>query len=370
MRGPFVFRHLPFLDGLRGIAILLVMVFHLRQHVLVGGFLGVDVFFVLSGFLITSLLVEEWDRTGAVSLKQFYLRRILRLFPALAALLAFWTLWAVTLPSWADKSRIPWALGVVVFYVSNWLQAYESSLIDFRNFTRPLLHTWSLAIEEQFYLIWPVLLLFLLRRRLSVRALVASVLAGAAASAGLCAALWYAWDPRWQRVYYRSDTRADVLLIGCALGLLYTRDALPRSRGALMLLKATAALALVPMVALVLWADLTNAVLYQGGLAFFGLGVAAGMAVLLQEPPRWAVAILESRALVWIGQRSYGLYLWHWFLYKVADSEEWPQWHRILVRLLTSFAVAELSYNLVERPFLLRKDRHRPVFKQRDERIA
>jgi peptidoglycan/LPS O-acetylase OafA/YrhL len=357
-RAPF--RHLPFLDGLRAIAILLVMVFHLRQHVLTGGFLGVDVFFVLSGFLITGLLVQEWTQTGSVSLGRFYLRRVLRLIPALVVLLAVWTFYARSVAS-TDWGKILKVLGVVLFYVSNWFQAYETGLIDFRNSTRPILHTWSLAIEEQFYLVWPVGLILLLRSGLPRRILVSLVLAGASLCALWRALLFGALGPRhWARVFYGSDARADVILMGCALGLLYSWDALPKSPRGLTALRVGAGAALVPMTLMLLWATTLSPLLYRGGLSLFGLGVAAQMAVLLQGPPRLAKTLLESRVLVWIGRRSYGLYLWHWFLYKVVDSDSWSNRERILVRLVGSFAVAGVSYAFVERPFLNWKARLRP----------
>ncbi|MCZ0211417.1 acyltransferase, partial [Streptomyces sp. UMAF16] len=163
------------LDGLRGVAVLMVLVYHLGLAP--GGFLGVDVFFVLSGFLITSMLVEEWQRRDSISLRRFYARRALRLLPAFLVLLVICLVEAIAIAPTEEKPARLKAIGVAACYLSNYpplLPATDMSLLG---------HTWSLSLEEQFYLLWPLCLFFMLRTRLSRGRLVAIVCAGIAASA-------------------------------------------------------------------------------------------------------------------------------------------------------------------------------------------
>src|SRR5215470_9426359 len=215
----------PALDGFRALAIAAVVLYHDEQ--LRGGFLGVDMFFVLSGLLITSILLEEWGATGDIRLGRFYARRFLRLGPALVAFVGIvYVATHVVVPSLADTLRGRWAVAALL-YVTDFLIAYGREY--------PLgavsIH-WSLAIEEQFYLLWPLGLRFLLRRGLSYRA-IAGVLAGASLVPLLIRSVLRMQagdDPSlWLRLYFAPDTRADALLIGCALFVLMIR-APPRTR--------------------------------------------------------------------------------------------------------------------------------------------
>ena len=180
----FELGHRRALDGLRGVAVLAVLGFHGGVPFMRGGFLGVDVFFVLSGFLITSLLYEEWRRTGAIRLRAFYMRRVLRLLPALILLLLALTIYAIWLP-WPDqRARLRAEIAFTLLYVANWALAFR--LVPDLGF---LAHAWSLAIEEQFYLVWPLALLLLLRSGVRLPRVIALVMLAIVASAAWRAAL-------------------------------------------------------------------------------------------------------------------------------------------------------------------------------------
>src|SRR5262249_10444122 len=224
---PFHLGYRPWLDGLRGLAILMVLAFHCR--LLPGGSLGVDIFFVLSGFLITSLLVEEWERRGTISFKHFYLRRALRLLPAfLLTLLAC----AVAIWIWGSREELA-TLGreslVAICYISNWPALHQVGMPH-------LGHTWSLSLEEQFYFLWPLLLWLMLWLRLPRRRLIAVLVAGIVACAVLRFTLYRLncvpgpeKAANVLRLYMGLDTRADALLVGCVTGLLACWNWLPTS---------------------------------------------------------------------------------------------------------------------------------------------
>lgn len=205
----------PALDGLRGIAILAVLTFHSRGFYLAGGFIGVDLFFALSGFRITTLLVQEWSQYGRVNFKAFYARRAIRLLPAMFGILAaFWAVSLVFHSQFATSPALMTKVTVVTLaYVPNWFLAFGAS------WPRRFVHVWSLAIEEQFYLVWPAILVACLatRRPLRTAVLVALGLAGAVT-------LWRIYltleGAKFPRRYFATDTRSDGILVGCALSLL------------------------------------------------------------------------------------------------------------------------------------------------------
>jgi peptidoglycan/LPS O-acetylase OafA/YrhL len=315
------------LDGLRGLAVLSVVLFHLG--LLPNGYLGVDVFFVLSGFLITSLVLGEHARTGTVSLRRFYLRRSLRLFPALAAMVAFCVAVAVV-----TRTAVADALhdaAVSLFYVAN-LTTMPSGLID---------HTWTLALEEQFYLLWPALLLLALRRpgsRWAFAPALAVTIAILAADLALG-----------QAGAVHTYTRAMGLPLGCALAL-----GVSWTRGMALLGRCSglSALALLVLVALPVPAALTT-----GWPVSLGAVLSVPIVVLLTTR---RVPVLESAVLRWFGLRSYSLYLWHFPLLTLTVHHvpgSIPATARHLIGLLASLGAAELSYRWVEQPVLRFRDR-------------
>jgi peptidoglycan/LPS O-acetylase OafA/YrhL len=318
------FKHRPELDGVRGIAILAVLASHAGVPGVspVGGLAGVTLFFALSGYLITGLLLAELDAAGAVNLGRFYLRRALRLFPALAAVLVVVALGTVA-GAWASlpgSSDMPVIMPAVILYISNWVLVGGQAL-------GVLGHTWSLGIEEQFYLLWPAVLLIALR--LTDRRRLALVAVGFAALITPYRVEVF-WSGDLLHGLWGSDVHADALLIGCAVALMNAR--LGPALGWLGVVGV--------VVSTLLWPSF-EATAYMTPIAT----VAAALAVAgAPDALRWA-------PLAYVGRISYGLYLWHYlFLW-------WGlPW---LVVIVLSFVTAQISYVAIERPFVRLKDRLR-----------
>ena len=346
-------RYMPALDGLRAAAVVAVLLYHGDVSWARGGYLGVDAFFVLSGFLITILLLTEWQRTGGIDLPSFWRRRARRLLPALFLVLGAVALFAIT---WAPTDMLQQLRGdalATIGYVANWrfIASGQSYFAQFAS-PSPLRHVWSLAIEEQFYLVWPPLFLLLLHlTRGSRRALFGITTVLAAGSTILMAALFTpGTDPA--RVYYGTDTRAQSLLIGAALALILDRRQVGTTRIGRRFLHATALGA--ALLLMWTWARTPdNATwLYRGGLALTALLVAVVIAGVTAETPGPVGRLLSLRAVRWIGVISYGLYLWHWPVYvALSRGRTGLDGSALLaVRLACTVALATASYYLVERP--------------------
>jgi len=345
--------YLPGLDGLRALAVIGVLLYHADLGWTPGGFLGVEVFFVISGYLITSLLLAEWNRRGSISFKAFWLRRARRLLPALFLVLAATLAFAVVfLPHEVAGLRSD-ALAAAG-YVTNWYLVLSHKSY-FEEIGRPSLlrHLWSLAIEEQFYLVWPVLFaagIKLLQRR---RMLLA-VIAGAVASAVLMAVLYHPdVDP--SRAYYGTDTRATGLLIGVALAFVWVPGQLRRraSRANARLLDVIGLGALAALFGFYLRLDEFQPFLYRGGFASVALITAVLIAVTVHPRARLVPSLLGQRVLCWIGQRSYGIYLWHWPVFMVTRPQldvSITGLPLLALRMAVTGVLAELSYRYVETP--------------------
>jgi peptidoglycan/LPS O-acetylase OafA/YrhL len=347
------------LDGVRALAVFAVVTYHLGTtggdpHVLRGGFLGVDVFFVLSGYLITSLLIVERRRTGRISILRFYQRRARRLLPALFALLlvvgAIGSFWLTQ-----QAAKLRGELVAALTYVTNWwLIAEKSSYFGGGDRPSPLTHLWSLAVEEQFYLVWPLVLILLARVRVSRRAVLTVLVLAITASAVAAALLYDPWaDP--SRVYYGTDTRALAPLTGALLAFSvrpwWHRPDLGRwSRRGLDSIGVCALMLLV--VVAVLLGD-NDPLLYRGGFAVIAL-LAAALVAVAGHPATRLGRVLGSQPLRWLGERSYAIYLWHWpicVLTRPGVDIPITGWANAAVRVATVVALAELSYRFVERPF-------------------
>ena len=350
MGGNRRFAYQPALDGVRAFAVLSVFAYHLDAGWAQGGFLGVDAFFVLSGFLITSLLIGEFARHGGIGFAGFWARRARRLLPALLLVLLAVAAYAVLAAPADQLDRLRGDGLATLFYGANWrFIASGQSYFDLFSEASPLRHMWSLAIEEQFYLVWPLITFACLRLARGRHWLLGLVCGtGAGASIAAMAALYDPVDP--SRAYYGTDSRAHLLLIGAGLALALARW---RPRGAgrstVNALGMAGALACVGF-----WTFVpdTAAWMYRGGYAVFGLCVAAVITSAIQ-PGRFALrSFLSLAPLVWIGRISYGLYLWHWPVIVVASPArtglDGPS--LTILRVVLAFAFATASFYLVEQP--------------------
>jgi peptidoglycan/LPS O-acetylase OafA/YrhL len=347
----------PALDGLRGVAVAAVVAFHLEH--LRGGFLGVDLFFVLSGFLITSLLLVEFEGRRAIDLGRFWSRRARRLLPALFLLLGGVALLiAVVAPSGQQPGFRGDALSTL-FYAANWhAMARDIGYWDLFTQPSPLDHMWSLAIEEQFYLLWPPLVLGLLwlarRRDVRGRRVVGTVaVLGAAASFCVLALTWTATDT--SRAYYGTDARVGPTLLGAALAALVTfgatRDASPR-RGARWWAPVAGTVALAYLVWSFAVVQGTAPGYYRGGLATFALASVVVIAVVVGGRAGPLGAVLSFAPLRWLGIISYGVYLWHWpvIVYATAERTGLDGWALDAACVAVTLALAVASFVLIERP--------------------
>jgi peptidoglycan/LPS O-acetylase OafA/YrhL len=343
------------LDGVRALAVLAVIAFHEGIPGLRGGFLGVDVFFVLSGFLITDLLVAQYNRDGRLILRDFWVRRARRLLPALGLVLVTVTA-AVTVFEPGELAALRDALLGALTFSSNWSQAlaHQSYFTAFGP-PPPLQHLWSLAVEEQFYLAWPLVLAVGLGRTPRRRLAATLAWTGAALSALLMAMIYVPRsDPSF--VYYGTDTHASALLIGAALALTF-----PLARLRAVSPMAARRLDIVGIVGLVAlaWAIThfsgSNEALYPDGLVFAAL--AAGVVVAAAAAPGLIAGVLGWGPLRWLGVRSYGIYLWHWPVIALFAAVAGPGRNPAETRLAETalpIALAALSWRFVEEPILRR----------------
>ncbi|HWC11580.1 MAG TPA: acyltransferase family protein, partial [Acidimicrobiales bacterium] len=345
--------YMPALDGLRALAVIAVLAYHADLRWAQGGFLGVDVFFVLSGFLVTALLLTERQRFGNFSLARFWGRRARRLLPAVAVLLAAV---AVAVPLLASDQgyRLRGDLGAALAYVSNWRLIFEEQSYFQATGRPPLLqHLWSLAVEEQFYLLWPLALGFGLRRTGRRRKVGAAALVLAGASTVLMAVLHDpAADP--SRVYYGTDTRLAALLVGAALACYWpARTAKPRPRVPHAVLEVAGLAALVGLLLCVRELHQYRPGLYRGGFLGVALLAAVIVAVGASRRPTLLSRFLAQPPLVWLGKRSYSVYLWFWPVFMLTRpyaDVPFGGWRLLVLRLAITLGLAMASYRFVEEP--------------------
>ncbi len=345
--------YLPGLDGLRAIAVGAVLFYHAGVSWLPGGFLGVEVFFVISGYLITALLLSEAQQRGRIDLRTFWLRRARRLLPALYLLLVVGLVYAVFwLPH--EVARLRGDALAAFAYVINWYFIFRQQSY-FEVIGRPSLfqHLWSLAIEEQYYLIWPPVLALLLRFW-SPRRIASIALTGAICSSLLMAVLYLpGQDP--SRVYYGTDTRAAGLLFGSALAMAWAPwRTLGRATHAMVVWLDRLGVGAVGVL-LLLFAVLNQrqTFLYRGGFVLIALTTAAVIAGTVAPGARLLPLLLDSRPMRWFGERSYSLYLWHWPLFAVTRPGIDTRFEGLPVfvfRLVVATILADLSYRFFETP--------------------
>jgi peptidoglycan/LPS O-acetylase OafA/YrhL len=348
-----VLPYIPAIDGLRALAVAGVLLYHSGLGWLPGGFLGVEVFFVISGYLITSLLIADHRSNGHVSLGGFWRRRARRLLPAVFTLIVATLVYSVIfLPGEVAALRGNAFAGFV--YVSNWYQIFHEQSY-FESLGRPSLlkHLWSLGVEEQFYLIWPVVFSLVLARIKPCYAF-ALILAGALASAAIMA---YSFDPGSDpsRIYYGTDTRASGLLFGAALAFVWQAGHLPAR--ASQLFKQTADVwGVVALIGLICFAATINerdALLFRGGFVIAGIATTLLIAAAVHPDATLLRRVLGRQPLLWLGTRSYSVYLWHWPVFMLTRPgfdiamNEVPVF---AIRLAITAVLAEASYRLIEMP--------------------
>lgn len=334
----------PALDGVRAVAVLTVVGFHARPQWFPGGYVGVDIFFVMSGFLITKILLAERTAKGHVSIRSFYMRRALRLLPALLLMCTGVILAFLLMPGVTHRSATLLGALTALTYTSSIVLAAGASDLGW------MVHTWSLSVEEYFYFVWPFLLIAGVAR--GVRRWVTLVvgLTGAAIAYRLLAPSVFGWSI--QRAAYAPDTRAEQLFIGCLLAVL-----LPVARRKLPIwVVLLAGLSLAAMV--LLPAEITNEPYLYGGSSLVAIMAAVLIAGLAQQPAGPLARLLALKPLVWVGQRSYGIYLWNLPIIAVIAATSLNDGLQLVVKVGLTFLIPALSYRWVERPFLRLKARH------------
>ena len=357
MATPRGIRYIPAIDGLRAVAVIAVMLYHLGFKWIPGGFLGVDLFFVISGYVITRLLLDSIQRSGGLDLRAFYVARVRRLLPPLVFMIITTT---VVVGLWApDTMRrflgdTPFAL----FGGMNWWLVFRHTDY-FEAIGRPplLQHTWSLGVEAQFYLLWPLILLLVLKyfgkNKIPGAALLIAAFSGIAL---LVVSLQVdaASASQVSHVYFGTDTHSVGLFLGAALAVSWIPQNLQEtvSKKAQDFIDGIGVVGLLGIIACFLFVDETDPTLYKLAFPLAGIFGCAIITSIVHPASRFA-PILSSKPFVWIGERSYAIYLWHWVVFQVTRPNydlEGSEWALYALRILIVFALADISLRLVELP--------------------
>jgi peptidoglycan/LPS O-acetylase OafA/YrhL len=350
-------RYIPAIDGLRAVAVIAVMLYHLGFKWIPGGFLGVDLFFVISGYVITRLLLDSIQRSGGLDLRAFYMARIRRLLPPLVFMIIttiiFVGLWA------PDTMRrllgdTPFAL----FGGMNWWLVFRQTDY-FEAIGRPplLQHTWSLGVEAQFYLVWPLILLLVLRyfgkNKIPAAALLIAAFSGIALLV-VSMQIDAASGSKVSHVYFGTDTHSIGLFLGAALAVRWIPQNLEEtvSRKAQDFIDGIGIIGFLGIIAAFLFIDETDPTLYKLAFPLAGIFGCAIITSIVHPASRFA-PILSSKPFIWIGERSYAIYLWHWVIFQITRPNfdlEGSSWALTALRVLIVFFLADISLRLVELP--------------------
>ena len=346
-------RYVPGIDGLRALSVLAVIAYHLNLNWAEGGLLGVGIFFVISGYLITDQIITQWERHRRLNLLDFWVRRARRLLPAMVVMLFVVAIWLLII----EPSRLFGLKGDFMsslFYFNNWWLIFHN-VSYFESFgpPSPIGHLWSLSIEGQFYILWPIVLIIVMKIARRRGKLIAWIMACAAVSA-LAMALIYVPGTDPSRVYYGTDTRVFALLIGAALAVAWPSQKLNDkvSEPAQRVLDIVGGLGLILLLVLFNQVNEFDDLLYRGGFLVISL-IAAVVIAVLAHPASRLGSIVGCKPLRWIGLRSYSLYIWHFPVIILSSpnvSTEESSMLRIIIQVAVSFLLAALSYKYVEEP--------------------
>lgn len=350
-------RHIPAIDGLRALAVIAVILYHLGFTWIPGGFLGVDLFFVISGYVITRLLLDSIQRSGGLDLRGFYGARIRRLLPALLFMIVSTALFVGV---WAPEAirRFLTDVPFVLTGTMNWALVYRHQDY-FEAIGRPplLQHTWSLAVESQFYLIWPLILLLVLKqfgKKMIPRAALAIAAISGTALLLLSLRIDATNAQRVSHVYFGTDTHSIGLFLGAALAVSWIPQNLSTkiSRRAQDFVDGIGVIGLLGIVACFLFINESDATLYRIAFPLAGLFGCAIITSLVHPASRFA-PLLSTKPILWIGERSYAIYLWHWIIFQVTRPTvdlAGATWALYALRLLIVFALADISLRWIELP--------------------
>jgi len=350
-------QYIPAIDGLRALAVIAVMFYHLGFSWIPGGFLGVDLFFVISGYVITRMLLDSIAQSGGLDLRGFYLARLRRLLPALLFML---TTTIIAVGIWAPDTikrllvDTPFALTGTINW---WLVANEQDY--FESIGRPplLQHTWSLAVEAQFYLVWPLILYFILKKFGKKHIPVAALFIAAASGIALLLVSFSidaANASKVSHVYFGTDTHSIGLFLGAALAVSWIPQnfRVELSRKGQNFIDGIGVFGFIGILATFLLIDASNPALDQIAFPLAGIFGAAIIASIVHPASRFA-PVLQNKVLLWIGERSYAIYLWHWVIFQVTRPTvdlAGQAWALYSLRILIVFALADISLRYVELP--------------------
>lgn len=350
-------QYIPAIDGLRALAVIAVMFYHLGFSWIPGGFLGVDLFFVISGYVITRMLLDSIAQSGGLDLRGFYLARLRRLLPALLFML---TTTIIAVGIWAPDTikrlliDTPFALTGTINW---WLVANEQDY--FESIGRPplLQHTWSLAVEAQFYLVWPLILYFILKKFGKKHIPVAALSIAAASGIALLlvsVSIDAANASKVSHVYFGTDTHSIGLFLGAALAVSWIPQnfRVEISRKGQNFIDGIGVIGFIGILATFLFIDASNPAMYKIAFPLAGVFGAAIIASIVHPASRFA-PVLQNKVLLWIGERSYAIYLWHWVIFQVTRPTvdlAGQAWALYSLRILIVFALADISLRYVELP--------------------
>lgn len=350
-------QYIPAIDGLRALAVIAVMFYHLGFSWIPGGFLGVDLFFVISGYVITRMLLDSIAQSGGLDLRGFYLARLRRLLPALLFML---TTTVIAVGIWAPDTikrllvDTPFALTGTINW---WLVANEQDY--FESIGRPplLQHTWSLAVEAQFYLVWPLILYFILKKFGKKHIPVAALSIAAASGVALLlvsVSIDAANASKVSHVYFGTDTHSIGLFLGAALAVSWIPQnfRVEISRKGQNFIDGIGVIGFIGILATFLFIDASNPAMYKIAFPLAGIFGAAIIASIVHPASRFA-PVLQNKVLLWIGERSYAIYLWHWVIFQVTRPTvdlAGQAWALYSLRILIVFALADISLRYVELP--------------------